>query len=182
MGQTTAKPFNYTVLLKSMQIRNAESDDLPQIVAIYNQAVTEGNCTADTEPVSVADRQVWFANHNADRYPIYVMAAGKEIYGWCSLSAHRPGRKALQNVAEISYYVDARYRKKGIGQGLMDHALHSAATLGLHNIFAILLDINTVSIRILEENGFSQWGHLPDIAEFSDRTCGQFIYGRRVAG
>ena len=164
----------------SMQIRNAETDDLPQIVAIYNQAVNEGNCTADTEPLSAADRQEWFTSHSPDRYPIYVMAEGNTICGWCSLSAHRPGRKALQNVAEISYYVDTEHRKKGIGQLLMNHALHSAAALGLHNLFAILLDTNAVSVRLLEQNGFTQWGHLPDIAEFPDRTCGQFIYGRRV--
>ena len=166
----------------SMQIRNAKTDDLPQIVAIYNQAVREGNCTADTEPVSMADRQDWFSNHTATRYPVYVLTEGKDICGWCSLSAHRPGRKALQNVAEISYYVDAKHRKKGFGQRLMSHALKNAAALGLHNLFAILLDSNGASVRFLEQNGFTRWGHLPDIAEFSDRTCGQFIYGRRIAG
>jgi L-amino acid N-acyltransferase YncA len=167
-----------------MKIRIARSNDLEQIVAIYNQAITDGNCTADITPLTVTERKEWFASHNPDRYPIYVMEEEKEkiITGWCSLSAHRRGRMALQHVAEISYYVDTNHRRKGIGKKLMQHALQKAPTLGLHNLFAILLDINQTSIAMLEKNGFSKWGHLPDIAEFPDKICGQFIYGRKVGG
>ena len=169
-----------------MQIRIARPNDLKQIVAIYNQAITEGNCTADTSPLTVSQRKEWFEGHNPDRYPIYVMEEGEEekkiITGWCSLSAHRRGRMALQHVAEISYYVDSNHRRKGIGRQLMEHALQEAPKLGLHNLFAILLDINLTSIAMLKKSGFSEWGHLPDIAEFPDRICGQFIYGRKVSG
>jgi phosphinothricin acetyltransferase len=165
-----------------MQIRIAIQNDLKQLISIYNQAVTEGNCTADINPVTVAERQEWFDGHASDKYPIFVMEAEKPvtIAGWLSLSAHRRGRMALENVAEISYYVDHRYRGKGIGRQLMEHALTEAPRLGLHNLFAILLDINQTSIKLLEQNGFSQWGHLPDIAEFPDKICGQFIYGRKI--
>lgn len=163
-----------------MHIRTAKYKDLPQIVAIYNQAVSEGNCTADTHSLTVAERQEWFDSHTPDKYPIFVMEQKDNILGWYSLSAHRKGRMALQNVAEISYYVDQNHRKRGIGRQLMQHALGQAPKLGLHNLFAILLDINQTSVTLLEKNGFSKWGHLPDIAEFPDKTCGQFIYGRKV--
>jgi phosphinothricin acetyltransferase len=165
-----------------MQIRIATQNDLKQLVSIYNQAVTEGNCTADINPFTVTERQEWFDRHSSDSYPIFVMEAEKPgtIAGWYSLSAHRRGRMALKNVAEISYYVDHRYRGKGIGRQLIEHALSEAPRLGLHNLFAILLDINQISIKLLEQNGFSQWGHLPDIAEFPDKICGQFIYGRKI--
>jgi L-amino acid N-acyltransferase YncA len=166
-----------------MQIRIARQKDLKQIVAIYNQAIADGNCTADIEPLTVAERQEWFDNHTPpERYPIYVMEedAGTDIVAWCSLSAHRRGRMALQHVAEISYYVDKNHRGKGVGKTIMQYALQKAPTLGLHNLFAILLDTNQISVALLEKNGFSQWGHLPDIAEFPDRICGQYIYGRKV--
>jgi len=165
-----------------MQIRIARQNDLKQLVTIYNQAILEGNCTADISPLSVAERQKWFDGHSPEKYPIFVMETKKTkiITGWCSLSAHRKGRMALENVAEISYYVDRSYRGKGVGRQLMQHALLVAPKLGLHNLFAILLDINQISIELLEKNDFSQWGHLPDIAEFPDKVCGQFIYGRKV--
>ena len=164
----------------TMQIRIAKPGDLKQIVAIYNQAIAEGNCTADTHSLTVEERQGWLNIHSPDKYPIHVMEEDGVITGWCSLSAHRKGRMALRNVAEISYYVDKNHRRKGVGKKLMQHALQKAPRLGLHNLFAILLDINQVSVALLEKNGFSKWGHLPDIAEFSHKTCGQFIYGRKV--
>lgn len=165
-----------------MQTRIARQNDLKQIVAIYNQAIADGNCTADIEPLTVAERQEWFDNHDPEKYPIYVMENDEDtsIIGWCSLSAHRKGRMALRNVAEISYYIDRSYRGKGIGRQIMQYALQKAPTLGLHNLFAILLDTNRISVVLLEKNGFSKWGHLPDIAEFQDKVCGQYIYGRKV--
>jgi phosphinothricin acetyltransferase len=165
-----------------MQIRIARPNDLEQIIAIYNQAIAEGNCTADIEPLTVAERQEWFDNHSPEKYPIYVMEEDSDtaIIGWCSLSAHRKGRMALQNVAEISYYVDRNHRQKGLGKKLMTHALQKAQELGLHNLFTILLDTNQISVALLEKNGFSKWGHLPDIAEFQNKVCGQYIYGRKV--
>lgn len=165
-----------------MQIRTAAADDLEQIVAIYNQAVLKGNCTADTEPLTVSERQNWFNEHTPGKYPIFVITGenNQEIYGWYSISAHRKGRMALAKVAEISYYVDTMQQGKGIGKKLMKHALLEAPRCGLHNLFAILLDTNQISIALLEKHGFEQWGHLPEIAEFPDRICGQFIYGRKV--
>lgn len=168
--------------LFTMQIRNATVDDLEQIIAIYNQAVLQGNCTADTEPLEVTERQGWFNEHTPEKYPIFVITGetAEEIHGWYSFSAHRKGRIALANVAEISYYVESTQQGKGIGNKLMTHALSSAPECGLHNLFAMLLDTNQVSIALLEKFGFEQWGHLPEIAEFPDRICGQFIYGRKV--
>ncbi len=164
----------------TMPIRIANPNDLKQIITIYNQAIAEGNCTADTHSLTVAERQDWFASHSPKKYPIFVTEEDGIITGWCSLSAHRKGRMALQNVAEISYYVDKNHRGKGVGRQLLQHALQEAPKLGLHNLFAILLDINLLSVTLLEKNGFSKWGHLPDIAEFPDKTCGQYIYGRKV--
>ncbi len=165
-----------------MQIRTATQSDLEQIVAIYNQAVAEGNCTADIEPVTVADRREWFNSHNPEKYPVYVLEDTDDtgIIAWYSLSAHRRGRRALQNVAEISYYVDISHRGRGVGRKLICHGLKEAKTLGLHNLFAILLDTNQKSVVLLKKYGFSRWGHLPEIAEFPDRICGQYIYGRKV--
>ena len=165
-----------------MQIRIATSTDLPRIVAIYNQAILQGNCTADTEPLDVQKRKEWFTEHPPEQYPIYVATNEEEqlVTGWCSLTAHRKGRKALASVAEISYYVDKNAQGKGIGTKLIRHAIEQAPLLGLHNLFAILPDTNAISVTLLERFGFEQWGHLPEIAKFEDRICGQFIYGRKV--
>ena len=41
----------------------AQREDLPEIVAIYNSTVASRQATADLQPVSVAEREAWFAAH-----------------------------------------------------------------------------------------------------------------------
>ncbi|MDP7421952.1 MAG: N-acetyltransferase family protein [bacterium] len=163
-----------------MLLRIATEDDYNRIVEIYNQAVDDGFCTADTNHVTVEERMGWFRQHHSEKYPIFVAVNEGTVTGWCSLSPYRPGRKALRTASEISYYIDRNYRKQGIGGRLIRHTLRQAPEFGFKNIFAILLDVNENSIRLLEKNGFVQWGHLPEIADFDGKRCGQFIYGRKV--
>ena len=163
-----------------MNIRPATSQDYHDIIKIYNQAVDEKFATADTEYVTLESRKVWFAQHSPDTYPIYVAESNEEIIGWCSLSPHRPGRKALRSVAEISYYIHTDHRRKGVANKLIIHTIDSAKALGFRNLIAILLDLNKASIYILEKFGFEKWGHLPLIVEIEGMNCGQYIYGRKL--
>jgi len=163
-----------------MNFRSAEVADFPEIINIYNHAVDEKFATADTEHVTVDSRKEWFAQHSSQTYPIIVAEEKGKAVGWCSLSPHRPGRKALRTVAEISYYVHKDYRKKGVANKLIAQTIESAKKLGFKNLISILLDMNKTSIHILEKYGFEKWGHLPEVAEISGIICGQFIYGKRI--
>jgi phosphinothricin acetyltransferase len=163
-----------------MTIRPAIPKDYFEIVKIYNHAVDEKFATADTDYVSVESRKDWFEQHSADTYPIYIAEENGEVIGWCSLSPHRPGRKALRKIAEISYYIHKGHRRKGIANSLITYTIGKAKELGFTNLFTILLDLNKASIHILEKFGFEKWGHLPDVAEIEGVICGQFIYGKKL--
>ena len=89
-----------------MKIRFAENKDLKSIIDIYNQAVNSRKATADLTEISIADRKGWFAEHNKEEYPIYVLETKNKIVGWGSLSPYRKGREGLKATAEISYYID----------------------------------------------------------------------------
>jgi L-amino acid N-acyltransferase YncA len=164
-----------------MNIRTATENDFTDIVKIYNQAVDEKFATADTEHVSIESRKEWFAQHSPETYPIYVAEQDGEIIGWCSLSPHRPGRKALRSVAEISYYIHKDHRRKGVANSLINDTIESAKALGFKNLISILLDLNRPSICILEKFGFEKWGYLPEVAEIDGVICGQYIYGRKLS-
>ena len=161
-------------------IRVAAEDDLPAITAIYNQAIALQSATADTAPVTLESRKLWLEEHPPDRYPVFVAAIDDRVVGYCSLSAYRPGRMALRHTAEISYYVDENFRQQRVGSELIAHAIEQSPGLDIKTLFAILLDINAGSTRILKKFGFEQWGHLPGVAEFDGRECGHLYYGRRV--
>lgn len=166
----------------TVKIRIAVENDLPAITEIYNHAVALGSATADLTPVSVENRRAWLETHDPERYPVFVAEEEGLIKGWCSLSAYRPGRMAVRHTAEISYYIHQDFRGLGIGSRLICDAIDRCPALGIRVLFAILLDVNAESVRILEKFGFEQWGHLPGVADLDGELCGHLYYGRRLGG
>ena len=162
-------------------IRIAKLEDLPAIVAIYNEGVASRFATADTAPVTLDSRREWFAEHAPMSHPIFVWEAANEIKGWCSLSPYRCGRAALRFTAEISYYVRADSRRKGIASSLLQHSFGACPSLRIKNIFAIVLELNPASRNLLEKFKFEPWGFLPRVADFDGHECGHVYYGRRIA-
>jgi phosphinothricin acetyltransferase len=163
-----------------MNIRFAQIDDLRAIIDIYNQSIPSQQATGDTQPVRVEDRMSWFEDHRPDEHPIFVAEVDEKVVGWSSLSAYRPGRAALRFTAEISYYIDLAYHRQGIGTALVEHALAACPALQIKHVFAIVLEGNEASLKLLEKMGFEQWGHLPRVADFDGNEVGHLYYGRHV--
>jgi len=163
-----------------MRIRFAQLDDLPIIVDIYNQSIPSKRSTGDTQPLRVEERVAWFDEHRPDTHPIFVAEVDGQVAGWCSLSAYRPGRAALRFTAEISYYLAPAYHRQGIGTASVQHALAACPALRIRHLFAIVLEGNTASLKLLEKMGFTQWGYLPRVADFDGKEEGHLYYGRHV--
>ena len=162
-------------------IRLATEGDVAAITEIYNQAISLRSATGDLDPVSIGSRSAWLATHDPHRYPVYCALADDDVAGYCSISPYRPGRRALRYTAEISYYIHEAFRGQGAGSRLIEHALQQCPQLGIRTLFAILMDINTESVRLLEKYQFERWGHMPGVADYDGSECGQYYYGRRVA-
>jgi phosphinothricin acetyltransferase len=163
-----------------MIIRLAHIEDLPAIVEIYNQAIQTKQSTGDTQPLRVGDRVTWLDEHLPEKYPIFVAEEDGQVVGWCSLSSYRQSRAAFRFTAEISYYVAFAYHRRGIGTALIEHAMSACAALQIRHLFAIVLENNQASIRLLEKMGFEKWGYLPQVADFDGREVGHLYYGRHV--
>jgi phosphinothricin acetyltransferase len=163
-----------------MNIRIAKFEDLVAIVDIYNQAIAVGQKTADTKPVTIVDRKQWFKDHGAEKYPILVAEDGDVIIGYLSVSAYRPGRHALRYTAEVSYYVHFEHHRKGVASNLLQYVVGMCPSLQIKTLFAILMDSNQGSIKLLEKYGFEKWGHMPRVAEFDKIEVGHLYYGLRI--
>lgn len=162
-----------------IRIREAEPTDIPEITLILNQAIATSNSTAFINDVDISDRTEWFELHLKSGYPVFVAEESEteEMMGFLSLSPWRVGREALKHTAEVSYYVHNSHKRKGAATALMKHALDLCPDLGISRLIAILLDINSASISLLEKFGFEKWGHLPGVARLNGQQTGQFIYG-----
>lgn len=161
-----------------MRVRLATEDDLDQIDAIYNQAIAQGFCTAHLTPLSRSQRNAWFERHAPTEHPILVCTEGGHVRGWASLSAYRPGRDALRDAVELSYYVDFRHHRRGVGTRLVAAAEQAARDREKRVLFAIVIAGNEGSLALLQKAGFEQWGYLPQVVRVGDETRGQLYLGK----
>ncbi|MGI6122981.1 MAG: GNAT family N-acetyltransferase [Acetivibrionales bacterium] len=163
-----------------MTIRHAQIADLESIIDVYNQAVLTKQATSDLKPVDVNSRLKWFEEHTPDKYPIFVCEIDGKIGGWISLSPYRSGREALRFTAEVSYYVHSDFQGKRIGSKLLDYVLKECPKYQIKNLFAIILEHNIRSIKLVEKFNFEKWGLLPNVADFDGKEYGHLYYGLRV--
>lgn len=160
--------------------RLARFDDLPAIVAIYNSTVASRMVTADTEPVSVASRHAWFAEHTPEKRPLWVLESSAGILGWLSYSNFY-GRPAYAGTAEVSIYLHQDARGKGLGRYLLNQAIAFAPEIGVHTLLGFIFGHNQASLKLFECFGFERWGVLPCVATLDDIERDLLILGKRVA-
>lgn len=161
-------------------IRKAAITDLTRLTEIYNQAVLSQQSTCDTQPFSAQERRQWFDEHQTDRFPLWVYETEGKAVGYAYISPYRSGRSALRAVCEISYYLDFDYHGRGIGSRLMAYTIQEARQRGFKYMIALLLSCNGGSISLLKKFGFSEWGAMPDIAQFEAAAYSHLYYGRKL--
>jgi phosphinothricin acetyltransferase len=160
-------------------VRAAAEGDLPAIVAIYNATVGGRMVTADTEPVTVAARRAWFADHSPARRPLWVAMAEGQVAGWLSFQSFY-GRPAYDATAELSLYVAQAHRRRGLGRLLLGRAIRQAPQLGLRNLLGFIFSHNLPSLRLFESFDFQLWGQLPNVAVLDGVERSLTILGLRV--
>ena len=93
-----------------LHIREGTETDLPAIVDIYNQSIQAGWSTADTNPISVADRVDWFRKFDPVKRPIWVAEVDGRVVATAYLSSFYAGRPAYDATAEVSVYIATAYQ------------------------------------------------------------------------
>jgi phosphinothricin acetyltransferase len=136
------------------QVRHATEADLPAIVDIYNQSIPGGWSTADTEPVTVADRVEWFRKFDPARRPIWVAEIDMRVAAWASLSSFYGGRPAYNATAELSLYIATAYHRRGIGKAFKRWVIEQCPPLGVTTLLSMHFDHNEATRRINESLGF----------------------------
>jgi phosphinothricin acetyltransferase len=123
-------------------------DDWDAVARIYAEGIATGLATFETE---VPSRQEWDRTH----LPEHRLAArtSGECVGWAAL-APVSGRCVYAGVAEVSVYVAAAARGRGIGAALLAALVESADAGGLWTLEAGILPENVASVRLHERAGF----------------------------
>lgn len=162
-----------------MNFRNATLDDLPLIVEIYNSTVASRLVTADTEPVSSDSKTAWFHDHNPDTRPLWMVEENEEIIGWVSFNNFY-GRPAYSGTAEISIYLHPEQRGKGFGKKTLQHCIRQAASMKIHSLLGFIFGHNEASLKLFANEGFQEWGNLPDVAIMDGNSYSLIIMGLKM--
>jgi len=163
-----------------LRIREATEADLPAIVDIYNQSIPGGWSTADTQPITVADRVEWFRKFDPARRPIWVAEVDGRVVASAYLSSYYGGRPAYDATAEVSVYIATAYHRRGIGRRLKQWVIDQYPALGVTTLLSMHFDHNEATPRINESLGFQQMGHLTEIAMVQGQKRGLVMWALRI--
>ena len=151
-----------------MSLRDATPDDLPRILAITNQAITETTALWTITPATLATRGAWMAERLAGGFPVLVAEAEGAVAGFGSYGPFRPHDGYLHTV-EHSLYIDPAWQGRGLGRDMLAALVERATAAGKHAMVGGIEAGNLASIRLHERAGFTDNGTLPQVGRKFDR-------------
>lgn len=167
------------LVTEEMKIRDAMEVDLPAIIDIYNAAIATRMSTAQLEPVTVESRRRWLSEHSPDRHPFWVTEIDGQLAGWLTVKSFLP-RCAYRGTAELSVYVDQKFRRRGVARALLEEAIARAPSLEITAMVGLIFVHNEPSLRLFGQLGFERWGLLPRVAQLDGVERDLTIMGRHV--
>ena len=137
-------------------VRAYQSDDLPAMIAIWNEVVEEGIAFPQEECLTQETGSAFFASQS---YTGIAETEGK-IIGLYILHPNSVGRCA--HICNASYAVSSSCRGQHIGEKLVLDCLKTARILGFHVLqFNAVVESNIHARHLYERLGFVQLGTIP---------------------
>jgi len=139
-----------------LAVRLARPGDAEAIRSIYNLEVTESTVTFDLVPRTVADQQVWLAEHDGV-HPAVVAERNGEVVAFGSLGPYR-SRPAYATTVEDSVYVRRDSRGTGCGRAVVGELVRLGTVHGFHAVMARIVGGHQASIGLHQACGFELVG------------------------
>jgi phosphinothricin acetyltransferase len=137
--------------------------DMPEITAIYHDAVLTGTASFELDPPDEAEMIGRREALLEGGYPYLVAEAEGRIAGYAYAGPYR-ARLAYRSTVENSVYVAEHARGQGIGRALLERLIEDTAARALRQMVAIIGDsANLASIRLHEAAGFAHAGVLRSV-------------------
>jgi len=162
----------------NLRIDPMQLDDWPPVREIYAEGIATGDATFET---AVPDWEQWDAGHL--RQCRLVARDESNILGWAALSpvSRRP---VYAGVTEVSVYVAAAARGKGVGKALLTALIDRSEQNGIWTLQASIFPENQASITLHKALGFREVGRRERIGQRDGRWKDTVLLERRsgVAG
>ena len=127
-------------------------EDWERVRAIYLEGIATGHATLET---AAPPWEKWDAEHLPR--PRLVAREGSDVLGWAALSPVS-GRCVYGGVAEISVYVAAAARGRGVGKALLERLIPASEEAGIWTLQAGIFPENEPSLALHRRCGFREVG------------------------
>ncbi len=143
----------------SLELRDAVESDLPAITALYGREVEGGTASFETTPPSAEEMAQRFATVRGHGLPWLVAGLDGMFAGYAYASPFRP-RPAYRYGVEISIYIEAHARRRGVGRALLEALIDRTRSRGLRHMIAAISDSATsaASVALHRALGFQDAG------------------------
>ncbi len=158
----------------------------PAVREIYREGIASGNATFETE---VPGWEKWDAAHRKDCRLVALepFAVDSEllipiekltVLGFAALSPVS-GRAVYAGVAEVSVYVAAVARGRGVGRTLLQALVQQSEAAGIWTLQAGIFPENLASVTLHESCGFRKVGVRSHIGKLGERWRDVLLLERR---
>ena len=160
-------------------IRDARQEDLPAVLAIYNEVIAHTTAVYSEAPVSLEDRENWWRARLSQSYPVLIATVAGEVAGFSSFGDFRAW-PCYSRTVEHSVHVHAGHRGRGLGASLVQPLFARAAALGKHMMIAAIDADNASSLRLHQRLGFTPAGHFKEVGFKFGRWLDLVFLQRRI--
>ncbi|KGE21031.1 arsinothricin resistance N-acetyltransferase ArsN1 family A [Paenibacillus wynnii] len=142
--------------MSTLPVRHATFGDIESILRIYNQGIEDRIATLEIEVKDLKYMEAWFQEHQG-RYLVLVAVLDGEVAGWASLNPYSH-RCAYSGVADLSVYIDRKFRGQGVGTSLLQSLETAAAELHFHKIVLYTFPFNQNGQGLYRKMGYREVG------------------------
>lgn len=164
-----------------MRVVNCEHDrHAAAMLAIFNDAILNTTAIYDYQPRSLEWMRSWFDAKASGNFPIIgIENDAGELMGFASYGLFRAWA-AYKYSVEHSVYVDARFRRRGVGFRLLQELIAAAEGQEYHLLIGGIDATNAASIRLHERLGFGHCGTFREVGYKFGRWLDLAFYQRTL--
>lgn len=138
-------------------IRRATAEDVPEILALWNEVIRDTTITFTSTPKTEAQ----IAKIVAEQ-PVFVPVLDGACCGFGTYGPFRSGDGYARTV-EHAIYLGAAMRGRGLGRALMEAVETDARDAGLHMLIGGISGENSGGRAFHKAMGFAEVGWLPEV-------------------
>ena len=133
-------------------------EHLEAMRGIYNHEILHTTALYEYEPRSAEAMAAWWATKQAAGLPVLGIETGPGALAAFATWGPFRAFPAYQYSVEHSVYVDARFRRHGMGRSLLTALVEEARARELHMMVGVIDATNMASIGLHRQRGFAHCG------------------------